>query len=226
MPPQPVPIAANWLEFVKSFFGGATGGLFVIYGLSCWLGNVWKGKIIERVQQDNRRELEAMKSEMQASVDKANRLLDAGISKAILVTRTHFETEFTAYKEIFAALSDVKNFLHATRPVFIIAGEEDRTKDKADLVERLNKLIAAQNKAFIISENLRPFYQDEVYQGIQKCFTASKYEILQIKTGGSKTFTDDWFEDGRKRQEAFTEDYNHVSKLIRDRLASLGVLPG
>jgi hypothetical protein len=215
----------NWPEFVTGIFGGVTGSLVVVYGLSRWLGDVWKAKILEKVQQANRSELETLKSEMQASVEKANRLLDAGISKAIMVTRTHFETEFAAYKEIFAALSDVKNCLHATRPVFIIAGEGDRVRDKVDLVDRLNKLIAAHNKAVVVSENLGPFYQDEIYQGIQKCFSASKYEILQVKTGSHETFSEEWFEDGRKRQEAFTEDYIRVSKLIRERLASLGVLP-
>src|SRR3982074_1330650 len=110
----------NWPDFVTGIFGGAAGSIVVVYGLSRWLGDVWKAKILEKVQQDNRVELQMMKSEMEASVAKANRLLDAGISKAVLVTRTHFETEFAAYKEIFAALSDVKNYLHAVRPVFII----------------------------------------------------------------------------------------------------------
>jgi len=216
----------NWPDFVTGIFGGAAGSLVVVYGLNRWLGKVWKDKIIETVKQDNRVELEAVKSEMQVSVDRANHLLDAGISKAILVTRTHFETEFTAYKEIFAALSDVKNCLHAVRPQFIIAGEDERVKDKTDLVDRLNKLIAAQNKAVVISDNLSPFYQDEIYQGIQRCFNASKYEILQVKTGSRGTFSEEWFEEGRKRQEAFAEDYIRISILIRDRFASLGVLPG
>jgi hypothetical protein len=217
----------NWSEFVTGLFGGAAGSLIVVYGLSRWLGDVWKGKILEKVQQDNRVELQTMKSEMEASVAKANRLLDAGISKAILVTRTHFETEFSAYKEIFAALSDVKNCLHAVRPVFIIAGEGEQVKDEKNLVDRLNSLIEANNRAVVVSENLRPFYQDEIYEGIQKCFGSSKYEILLVKTGGGEsTFSQNWFEAGRKNQEAFIRDYLHVSTLIRDRLASLGVLPG
>jgi hypothetical protein len=215
----------NLPEFVTGIFGGVLGSLIVVYGLSRWLGEVWKAKILENVQQANRRELETLKSVVEASVEKANRLLDAGISKAIIVTRTHFETKFTAYKEIFAALSDVKNCMHATRPVFIIAGEEDRVKNQVDLVDRLNRLIVANNKAVMVSDNLRPFYQDEIYQGIQKCFTASKYEILQLKTGSRGTFSEEWFEEGRKRQEAFTENYIRVSKLISTRLASLGVLP-
>lgn len=217
----------DWPEFVTGIFGGAAGSLIVVYGLSRWLGKVWRNKILESVKQENRVELVAVKSEMQASVDKANRLLDAGISKAILVTRTHFETEFAAYKEIFAVLSDVKNCLHAARPVFIIAGEGDQIKDEKNLVDRLNKLIEAHNKAVVISDNLRPFYQDEIYQGIQECFKSSKFEILQVKTGGGDSaFGQNWFEAGRKNQEVFVNDYLHVSTLIRDRLASLGVLPG
>jgi len=215
----------NWSDFVTGIFGGVTGSLVAVYGLSRWLGDVWKGKLLEKVQQANRKELESLKSEMQASVEKANRLLDAGISRAILVTRTHFETEFTAYKEIFAALSDVKNRIHATRPVFIIAGEEERIRSNEDLVDRLNKLIAVHNNAVVVSDNLRPFYQDEIYLGIQKCFEASKLEIFQVKVGNRRTFSEEWFEEGRKRQEAFTESYLRVSNLIRERLASLGVLP-
>jgi hypothetical protein len=215
----------NWPELVTGIFGGSVASLIVVYGLSRWLGDVWKARILEAVQQDNRKEIAAMKSELQSSVDRANRLLDAGISKAILVTRTHFETEFGAYKEIFAALSDVKNYLHAVRPVFIIAGEGEHIKDERNLVDRLNKLIEAQNKAVVVSDNLRPFYQDEIYQGIQECFGSSKFEILEVKTGGYSTFSQDWFEAGRKNQERFVRDYLHVSKLIRDRLNSLGVLP-
>jgi len=217
----------NWPDFVTGIFGGAAGSLVVVYGLSRWLGDVWKAKILAKVQQDNRIELQTMKSEMEASVARANRLLDAGISKAILVTRTHFETEFAAYKEIFAALSDVKNYLHAVRPVFIIAGEGEWIKDERNLVDRLNKLIEANNRAVVVSDNLRPFYEDEIYQDIQECFKSSKFEILEVKTGGGfSMFSLDWFEAGRKNQEAFARDYLHVSRLIRDRLASLGVLPG
>lgn len=163
---------------------------------------------------------------MQSSVDKANRLLDAGISKAVIVTRTHFETEFNAYKETFAALSEVKNCIHATRPVFFIAGEEAEVKDKANLLNRLNNLIAANNKAVVISDNLRPFYQDDIYHAIQECFKFSKYEILQVKSGMHETFSEQWFDEGMKCQEGFSARYISVSKLIRQRLASLGVLPG
>jgi hypothetical protein len=74
---------------VVSIFGGIAGSLAVLFGRSRWLGEVWKAKIPEKVHQDNRKQLAGLESEMRASVEKANRLLDARISKAILVTRTY-----------------------------------------------------------------------------------------------------------------------------------------
>jgi hypothetical protein len=216
----------NWTNLVASVCSGAGGGLIVVWGLSRWLGDLWKAKILEQIRQSNSEELETLRSTMQASVDKANRLLDADISKAILVTRTHFETEFSAYKEIFAALSDVKNSLHATRPVFVIADENDRVRDEKNLNDRLNKLIATHNLAVVVSENLRPFYQDEIFRALQKCSEASKYEIFQVRTGGHDCFSAEWFEEGRKMQQAFMAGYDEVAGLIRERLASLGVFPG
>jgi hypothetical protein len=217
----------NWPDFVTSIFGGATSSLVVVYGLSRWLGDTWKARILEGVQQENRKELEALKSEMQGSVDKANRLLDAGISKAILVTRTHFETEFTAYKEIFAALSDLNHCIQATRPMIIMTGDEmmDEGTQNQALLERLNKLIEAHNKTVTLSANLSPFYYEEIYRAVEKCFNVSKLEIFQVKTGGRNSFTSEWFDQGHGRQSEFMEGYAQVAKLIRERLASLGVLP-
>jgi hypothetical protein len=216
----------DWFGLVTGVLGGTAASLVVVCGLSRWLGDVWRGRILEKVQQDNRKELEALKSEMQSSVDRANRLLDAGISKAILVTRTHFETEFTAYKEIFAALSEVKHCIRATRPMLTIEGELTLQEKKEQLLNRLRDLMKAHNNALTLSDNLSPFYSEEINQSISKCLKASGLEISEIKLGGDGTFHSQWFQQGQKRQDEFMEGYNETAKLIRERLASLGVLPG
>lgn len=46
----------NWSEFVTGIFGGVVGSFLVVISLSRWLGDVWKGKILESVQQANRKE--------------------------------------------------------------------------------------------------------------------------------------------------------------------------
>jgi hypothetical protein len=241
-------LVVNWPEIVTGAFGGAAGTLVVVYSLSHWPGDVWKEKILEKVRQDNRKELETLrqdnlklletaqqdsrkeletlKLEMQASVDKANRLLDAGISKAILVTRTHFETEFAAYKEIFAALTELSHRIRATRPTMIITSERETTEQRlAALTVRLKELSEAHNIAVTLSANLSPFYHEEIFLAIEKCLKASGLEIFQVETAGPATLTSDWYDQGHNRQTEFADGYVLVSRLIRDRLASLGVLP-
>jgi hypothetical protein len=41
----------NWPNFVVSIFGGVAGSLAVVFGLSRWLGEVWKAKILESLSQ-------------------------------------------------------------------------------------------------------------------------------------------------------------------------------
>jgi len=217
----------NWPEFATGIFGGAAGSLVVVYGLSRWFGEMWKARIVESLMQANRKELETLKSELQHSVDKANRLLDAGISNVTLVTRTQFETEFAAYKEIFAELSEVKHCIKGTRPMMGIGPLDQSREEKLKrLSERLSELMSAHNKALTLTDNLSPFYSVEINQALGTCLRASGFEIMEIQTAGNESFTLEWFRDGKKRQEEFMGGYDQVVKLIRDRLASLGVLPG
>ena len=217
----------DWLTVVTSVFGSAATSMIVVYGLSRWLGDVWKARIVENLSQANRKELETLKSELQQSVDKANRLLDVGISKVTLVTRTQFETEFAAYKEIFAELSEVKHCISATRPMMGIGPIDESKEEKLkQLSMRLSELMKAHNKTLTLTDNLSPFYLVEINQALGTCLKASGFEIMEIQIAGEESFTFGWFQQGKKRQEEFMEGYDQVVKLIRERIASLGILPG
>jgi hypothetical protein len=103
---------------VVSIFGGIAGSLAVLFGRSRWLGEVWKAKIPEKVHQDNRKQLAGLESEMRASVEKANRLVDARISKAILVTTIeHIASIFS--QKIYRSFSAPKRNLFTN--IFFVA---------------------------------------------------------------------------------------------------------
>jgi hypothetical protein len=171
------------------------------------------------------RELEGLKSELQLSVDRANRLLNVGVSKVSLVTKTQFETEFSAYKEIFAELSELKHCIKATRQSMGIgpANQSDEEKLKR-LGTKLSELTAAHNTTLTKTDNLSPFYSLEINQALGQCLNASGLEIMEVQTGGQEAFTFDWFREGTQRQREFMAGYELVVKLIRERIASLGVL--
>jgi len=49
--------------------------------------------------------------------------------------------------------------------------------------------------------------------------------VSRRATSGGDAYGLDWYEKGAKRQDAFNEAFTRVTKLIRERIASLGILP-
>jgi protein-tyrosine-phosphatase len=56
---------------------------------------------------------------------------------------------------------------------------------------------------------------------MRRCFVIQPFD----KGRGQKTFSDPWYEDGYERQQEFVAAYRKVGELIRERIASLGILP-
>jgi hypothetical protein len=122
----------NWLTVLLSALGGTAGAGLIVAGLWKFLGTVWADRLRLQIEHDNNEKMEKLRADLQVQTDKAQKLLDAGVQKAVLVSRTQFETEFNAYKEIYAALCEVKHTIRATRPqsAVVPAGENDEERLK------------------------------------------------------------------------------------------------
>jgi hypothetical protein len=219
------PQIINWLTVIFSSIGGTAAGGLVVAGLWKFLGTVWADRLRLQIEHDNNEKIEKLRADLQSQKDKAKTLLDAGVQKAALVTRTQFETEFNAYRELFAALVRVKLSLDSTRPQMRIASEADDERKHELLVQALNDLVKAHNFALELMATLAPFCSREVFAAVELCLNASGHEIIEIKLGGDSTFTYEWFKQGAKRKEEFNEGYQKVSNTIRERIGSLGILP-
>jgi hypothetical protein len=152
-------------------------------------------------------------------------LLDASVQKA---SRTQFETEFDAYKEIYAALTEVRYAIEQNTPVWIPPSLEDaKVKDKwvrSELNNRFKNLATAHNKLVTLRDNLAPFYATEVHAALGDCVKTSEFELFQVRIAGQKTFSTRWYQDAYKRQFEFLAAYRKVGELIRERIASLGIV--
>jgi|GEM_PF-7042547 hypothetical protein len=225
----------DWASVGLSILGGAGGGVLTIFGLSKWLGKVWADRLLEKFKQQNRIELENIRNvsnaeivKLQNTLERANKILDVSVQKATFVTRTQFETEFSAYKEIFAALSALSHCLAATRPGLRVAREGETKEDKIrELEVNYAALVQAHNTAISLKQNLAPFYAVDIYDALAVCLTESGGEImdLQMSTGRPEQFAVGWYQQGSQRLERFQQGYFQVGNLIRQRIASLGILP-
>jgi hypothetical protein len=74
-------------------------------------------------------------------------------------------------------------------------------------------------------ENLCPFYPQDIYNKLNECLAAARGEILDVKTGGEKTFTTEWLLKGQDRMDKFSSAHFSVTEAIRTRISALAVIP-
>jgi hypothetical protein len=146
------------------------------------------------------------------------------IDKTILVTKVHFETEFSALKETFQRLSEVRLTLVGIRPRISITSESETREDRLrGLFERLGKLIEAYNELIATTENLMPFYPKQMYEYFEECTRAAWMEITDVRTSGDEVFKREWYTAGEQNKERFMKAYSAVTELIREHIANLAV---
>jgi hypothetical protein len=193
---------------------GDTAVLLAVFGL---FGKRW----LDGRLQKHEREMAKMKTDLEASM----RVLQSEIDKTILVTKVHFETEFEAYKTVFAKLAEMRLQLAGLRPSMSVVPANDTVEAKR---ERLNPAIRkaqeAYNELILISENLSPFYPSEIYLKIQECQKAASIEITDLLVFSQDEFTFQWFGRGRENLKQFMTAYSDVSTLIRERISKLALL--
>jgi hypothetical protein len=232
----------SWLAtLLLNLLGGAVGAAVLLGVLWKTLGRIWTDRLRLEIELKNNTTLETKKAELQIQTGKeleslkdqlgqqsnrTQKLLEAHIDKAVLVTRTHFETEFSAYKDLYAALCEVKYAIFSTRPQMKIVSENETEADRLKaLQESFTRLEQTHNDLIRLKENLMPFYSADVYTQISECLRASGREITDIKLANERRFRHDWWQEGERRQADFSAAFGRVGELIRERIASLGILP-
>ncbi len=205
-------------SFFKPLLIGMLGGGAAFLGLFRFGGQLW----LERVKNKYSKELEGIKDQ---AVQEQKRL-QAKIDTAVLVTRSQFETEFNATKQVFEDLAEARLTLFNVRPKMSIQPREATKEHRlAQLKVDMEPFTEAYNKLLKHSETLRPFYPERLYDAVGKCLGACVMEIIEVQTGNELTFTSEWRKQGEKNQQEFMIGFNEAIKIIRDRLEHLAVLP-
>lgn len=223
----------NFAQAVGALVGGAIGGTASILGLSRWLGDVWLGRILAREKAKYDVELEKLRAGYaeklegyKNELERSKNLLQAHIGRSIFVTQAQLETEFDAYKKIFEDLAQIRLVMPAMHPMVRVASENETKDDRAKrLAAHLKTLAEAHDKAAKTIENLSPFYPQEILEKLNKCLHLVRIEILNVQTGGDRTFSIEWNRQGEKRVDEFLVAYQQASDAVRQRIANMAVLP-
>jgi hypothetical protein len=115
--------------------GGGAGGAVTVTFLARFLGERWLGHVLEKEQAEYATELARLKAGFTQNLEHYREELD----RSIFVTRTHFETEYTAMKEISQSLSEVKVPFLKLHPIEV--GIDLMGSDRAQAIALLEKAI-------------------------------------------------------------------------------------
>jgi hypothetical protein len=137
----------------------------------------------------------------------------AQLDRSIFVTRAHFETEFTAMKEVSQCLSAVKIAVRGLYPIeFRAPGIIDIERGK-----QVAELQSANQKFREKLEEWAVFLEPALYDEFDHCQAGAEALCGEEKTldghprPGSKTY--------------FWDSYRKACQLVRDRIKGLAVMP-
>jgi hypothetical protein len=194
------------LTAVISIISGAVGGSAAVSGLARWLGDRWLGKLLEKEKAEYAGELERIKKEFAQELEHYRARLD----RSTFVTRAHFETEFTAMKDVSQSLSGVKLLLLDLYPIEVRPVNPKRD----DLIAELE---SANQKFREKLEEWAVFLEPKLYVEFDHCYAAAHALCREEKSFEGKP------KEGSKKY--FWDAYQNACQMVRDRIQCLAVLP-
>src|SRR5579871_3963853 len=192
---------------IVSALTGAIGGTAAVEGLARLLGDRWLQKTLAKEKAEYERQLAGLKKDF----DKELAQYHACIDRSTFVTRAHFETDFTAMKEVSQSLSEVKLIVKDLYPIEVRPANPNRD---ALLVEWEKASRTFKEKL----EEWAVFLEPKLYSEFDHCYAAASAFCREEKSASGAP------KEGSKSY--FWDSYRAASQMVRDRVQSLAVVPG
>jgi hypothetical protein len=200
----------DWTKYLGFSVGGGVVTFGLILGFIKWSGNTLRTWLFSKHDAKSRQALELYKVKLSSST---------------FVTRAHFETEYDAYKKIFAGLGEVSLTFTGLRPSMDMAPANETKEEKRIRFEkRLNLLSAAHDHAVKIVEHMRPFYPSEIFIKASISLAIARGEMMDFATD-EHALSVTGFQAGRNRLKEFNLAYESAIDAVRTRIATLAIIP-
>lgn len=198
--------------FLASLAGSGATAWLVVRGLSGHIADRW----LARYKSELDKELEGYRDVL----EQKRKRIEAELGHRSYVTKTHFDTEFNAVKDIFAALGRLRLTFNGLRP-FIDWTPHDEGEKLKLISARLNHFKERFNVLVDLAESVYPFVPETIYPQIEACMKAALIEIRHIEQSGAEALSPEGYSDGAKQHEEFTSAYFAAAKLVREHFSGL-----
>lgn len=198
--------------FIASLAGSGATAWLVVRGLSNHLADRW----LARYKSDLDKEFESYRDVL----EQKRKRIEAELGHRSYVTKTQFDSEFTAVKDIFAALGRLRLSFNGLRP-FIDWTPQDAGEKLKLISTRLNQFKERFNVLVDVAESVYPFVPEEIYSQFEVCMRAALIEIRQIEHAGVEALSPEGYSEGAKQHEKFTSAYFKAARLVREHFSRL-----
>ena len=165
--------------FLTSLLGSGFTAWLVVKGLSGHLAERW----LTRYKSDLDKEFEGYRD----TLEQKRKRIEAQLGHSTYVTKTQFDTEFNAVKDIFAALGKLRLSFNGLRPFLDWTPQDEGEKLKL-ISLRLNHFRERFNVFVDTAESVYPFVPENIYAQLEICMRAGLIEIRHIEESGGRPF--------------------------------------
>jgi hypothetical protein len=131
----------------------------------------------------------------------------------VFVTHAHFETEYSAMKEVSQRLAEVKIAVLTLHPA--------DAREKMSPTERTQRIAELKDASETYRAKLQEravFIEPHLYDKFEHCYIGAHVELKRLQASTS------WPEN-QLNVEYFWRSYGEACQAVRDRIQSLAVLP-
>lgn len=198
--------------FLASLVGSGATAWLVVKGLSGHLADRW----LARYKSDLDKEFERYRD----TLEQKRKRVEADIGHRSYVSKTQFDAEFNAVKDIFAALGRLRLSFNGLRP-FLDWTPQDENERLKLISSRLNHFTERFNVLVDAAESVYPFVPETVYPQFDICMKAALLEIRDIQKSGINALSPAGYARGAKQHETFTAAYFAAARLVREHFTQV-----
>jgi hypothetical protein len=208
----------SWTTFLSSIVGSGATAWLVVKGLGSHLADRW----LARYKGELDKEFEKYRD----ALEQKRKRVEAELGQRTYVSKAQFDTEFSAVKDIFAALGRLRLSFNGLRPLMDWLRDEDGNlpdeEGKLRIVSvRLSHFRPLLDTLVTTIESAYPFVPDDIYEQLAICMRMGFIEIRHIEESGSNALSPSGYSDGLKQREEFSKAYFAAAKRVRQRLQQL-----
>lgn len=145
-----------------------------------------------------------------------------------LLSKVQLDLEVDAYKEIWTAISDLRNHARSllSQEKFVMVAQPDMELEyrRHCFVEAMKNFHDAHNSAILTTERLAPFYPKGIKEALRR-ITATDMQIVNFYADMSTmTFSKSWFIELESKIKPLSVLIDFVEQSIRQRLSDIRVM--